>query len=217
VGKNYEIICNALNIDPNGLVFARQVHGVDVRRVGLRDRLGPLDPACFDADGMVTDEDGAALVIFAADCAPILLHDPVRGAVGAVHAGWRGTLADIAGAAVGAMSVQLGCDPSDIRAAIGPCISRCCFETHGDVADAVCAVFPGGGGFVRARGDGKYDVDLKGCNIALLMRAGIREKHITVSGECTCCRSDKYWSHRATHGRRGSQAAFIALRETARI
>ena len=90
VRRNYAILGAALGFDPNGLAFSHQVHKNDVRRVTLRDRRGPYDTVPYEADGLVTDEEDLPLIIFTADCGPILLHDPVRGAVGAVHAGWRG-------------------------------------------------------------------------------------------------------------------------------
>jgi YfiH family protein len=207
-------VCDAVGIAFESLVFSNQVHGAEVLLV---DR---LPDAALSAerregfDALITAARGAALAVFTADCVPILLYDPVRGAAGAVHAGWRGTAANIAGAAADAMSRELGCAPDDIRAAVGPCISRCCFETDADVADAMAALFTGGDaerrGIVTRAGD-KFRVDLKAANVSLLERAGLKRENIAVSGECTCCRSDKYWSHRASADGHGLQAAIIAI------
>ncbi|MDR1217473.1 MAG: peptidoglycan editing factor PgeF [Oscillospiraceae bacterium] len=214
VRENYGVICSALGIDPESLVFTNQVHGSSVRRVGRGDARALFDAPAYDADGLITAQSGVALAVFTADCTPILLYDPVRGAIGAVHAGWRGTAANIAGAAAAAMERELGCSPADIRAAIGPCISQCCFETDSDVADAMCTLFPHGGaergGIVKRLG-GKFRVDIKAANAALLARAGLRPENISVSDECTRCLHGKYWSHRAMGDTRGSQAAIIAL------
>jgi YfiH family protein len=209
---NYGAICGALGISPSDLVRANQVHGRAVRLVTGADRGALLDGPRHDADGLITAERGMALAVLVADCAPILLHDPVSGAVGAVHAGWRSTAADIAGAAVSKMARELGCSPGNIRAAIGPCISRCCFETDSDVADAMFALFaaPHERERVALRRGGKYHIDLKAANALLLERAGLRAENISASDECTRCGGDKYWSHRASSGRRGSQAAIIA-------
>lgn len=212
VRENYRRLKAALGIDR--LCFTRQVHGATVRYVTGADAREPFDPPFLECDGLVTDEAGLSLIIFTADCIPILLCDPVRRVAAAAHAGWRGTVADIAGKAVEAMR-GLGCEPENIRAAIGPGISGCCFETGPDVPEAVKAVL-GGEGLAYIDGPGREDrffVDLKGVNRALLLRAGLSPEHIDVSDECTMCRPDKYWSHRATHGLRGSQGAVIKLPE----
>ena len=213
VRRNYELLGSALGIDPTGLIFTRQVHGTDIRYASKKDMLPVFSPVPYEADGLITAEKDVPLIIYAADCVPILLYDPVRCAIGAVHAGWRGTVRDIAGKAVEKMVRELGSDPSDIRAAIGPCISVCCYETGGDVAAAVNrALGSEAVGYVIPRGK-RYHTDLKGINSLLLTRAGLKLENIAVSPECTSCSSDKYWSHRVTHGKRGSQASIIVMRK----
>lgn len=209
VRENYRRLKAALGVEK--LCFTKQVHGNLVRTVTAGDAREPFDevPAC---DGLVTDRHGLGLIIFTADCIPLLLYDPVRHIVGAAHAGWRGTVADIAGRTVEAMA-RLGADPGDIRAAVGPGISKCCFETGPEVPAAVRdALGDAGEAFIApGRSVGKSFVDLKGVNRALLLRAGLTEAHIDVSPECTMCAPEKYWSHRATAGVRGSQGAIIRL------
>lgn len=136
--ENYRILGAALGFAPEDTVLTKQVHGDVVLRVGRKDRgTGLFVPQETPCDGLITNEPGVALVIFTADCTPILFHDPVTGAVGAVHAGWRGTAAQIGARAVEAMAAAYGCKPENIRAAIGPNIGKCCFETHGDVPQAM--------------------------------------------------------------------------------
>ena len=207
VRENYGILCGALGITCDDIVGSHQVHGAQVRVVTKADRGDVFVKTSHIADGLITIEHGVALAVFSGDCVPILLHDPVSGAIGAVHAGWRGTVADIAGAAVSRMSEEYGCNPADIRAAIGPCISKCCFETDSDVTDALHSVLPEAAGNCYERRGEKYMTDLKEANRLLLQRAGVHD--ISISDECTSCRSDKYWSHRRTKGKRGSQAAII--------
>lgn len=212
VRENYRRLMAALHI--GRLCFTKQVHKNRVRYVTSADAREPYGPLPYEADGVVTDEASLALIAFTADCIPILLHDPVRTVSAALHAGWRGTVADIAGAGVAAM-VRLGSAPKDIRAAIGPGISFSSFETGPEVPEAVRAVLGGGEAFIRAsETPGKFFVDLKGVNRALLIRAGIAPEHIAVSGECTVKNTDKYWSHRATGGQRGAQAAVIVNGES---
>ena len=208
VVNNYEILGEALGFDVENLVFTRQTHTNIVRVVGAQNRgeglLREVEPEC---DALVTNTPGVVLAAFTADCTPILLHDPVTGAVGAVHAGWRGTVADIAGNAVRAMVESFGSCPGDIRAAIGPNIGVCCFETHADVPDGVRAVLgEEAEAFIVPDGE-KYRVDLKGVNAALLRRVGVT--HIEVSTACTACDPDRFWSHRRVGNDRGSLAAII--------
>ena len=208
VRKNYEILGEALGFEVEKLVFTRQTHTNTVRAVDMSNAgeglFREVEPEC---DALVTNTPGLVLAAFTADCTPILLHDPVTGAVGAVHAGWRGTVADIAGNAVRAMAEHYGARPENIRAAIGPNIGVCCFETHADVPDAVRAVLgQEAEAFIVPQGE-KFRVDLKGVNAALLRRAGVT--HIEISCDCTACQPDRFWSHRRVGNDRGSLAAII--------
>lgn len=210
VRQNYKILGNALGFNSDSLVFSRQVHKTDVRIVSKLDRRALFEPVPYEADGLLTAEEDVPLIVFTADCVPILLYDPVGRAVGAVHAGWRGTVADIAGIAVRKMARHFGCRPENIRAAIGPCISQCCFETGDDVAAAVRLLLGSRAPqFIAQQGE-KSMVDLKGINAFLLKNAGV--KNIEISHECTSCLNNKYWSHRVTNGRRGSQASVIMMK-----
>jgi YfiH family protein len=152
-----------------------------------------------------------ALMIFTADCTPLLFHDPVTGTVGAAHAGWRGTASAIGAKTVAAMVENFGCKPENIRAAIGPNIGGCCFETDADVPDAMIASFGSEvEQFIRKSGE-KYYVNLKEINALILRRAGVR--HIEISDACTACEHHRFWSHRVTRGQRGSQGAIIVCKE----
>ena len=207
VEENLRRLGRALGFDPEKLVMTRQIHSNLVRPVTEKDHLGLFHrdyPAC---DGLVTATPGGALLVFTADCTPILLHDPVTGAVGAVHAGWRGTAKAIAARCVEAMAENYGAKPENIHAAIGPNIAMCHFETDGDVPQAMREAFgPEIEAFIERRGE-KYHLDLKAINALVLSRAGV--KHIEISDACTCCQSSRFWSHRVTAGIRGSQGAVI--------
>ena len=211
VAKNHEILANALGYDVKKSVLSHQVHTDIVRVVTEKDCLGldhHLQPEC---DGLITNTPGLALVIFTADCTPILLHDPVTGAVGAVHAGWRSTAMDIAGKAVKAMEAAFGCHPKDIRAAIGPNIGACCFQVGAEVPTAMVETFGEAvENFIRPADD-KYYVNLKEINRHALLRAGVQ--HIDMSTDCTACSHERFWSHRVTQGLRGSQGAIIVCKE----
>lgn len=213
VRENYRRFCGAIGANLDNMVFSSQVHGEIIRTVTLADAGKGLDlEPDFDADGLITDIPGLPLVIFSADCLPILLCDPKRRVISAVHAGWRGTALGIATRAVEKMRDCYGCDPADILAAIGPGISRCCFETHEDVPNAMTeAVGASALRCIEVLPTGKFRVDLKGLNALRLAHAGVARANIAVSDDCTACLSDQYWSHRVTQGARGSQAAIIQL------
>lgn len=212
VEKNFGILADLLGVTTDDFVLTRQIHSDIVVKVGRADR-GKLmereaSPQC---DALVTNEPGVALVVFTADCTPILLHDPVTGAVGAAHAGWRGTAMGIAAKTALTMVREFGCVPGNIRAAIGPNIGFCCFETDRDVPEAmVKALGTAAEPFIRPQGD-KYYVNLKEINALWLRRAGVET--IEISDACTVCRPDLYWSHRVTRGVRGAQGAVIVCRE----
>ncbi len=210
VAKNYEILGQALGFDPKNLVFSHQVHGDTVRAVGPEDAMGPDHHRYPECDGLITNTPGVALAVFTADCTPVLLYDPVTGAVGAVHAGWRGTALGIAGKAVQAMCAHYGCVPENIRAAIGPNIGQCCFETDRDVADAMRKSYgPAAEPYLRPENE-KFYVDLKGLNALCLSRAGVES--VDISGDCIRCQPERYFSHRLQGARRGSQGAIIVRR-----
>jgi YfiH family protein len=131
--------------------------------------------------------------------------------VGAAHAGWRGTAADIAGKTVKAMCDAYGCEAKNIRCAIGPNIAQCHLQTDADVPDAMTAALGDAAKpFIRKCGE-KYYVNLKEINALFLRRAGV--EHIEISTDCTACNPDKYWSHRLVGANRGSQGAVIVRKE----
>lgn len=215
VRENYRRFCAAAGLRADRLAMSNQVHGNHVRVITVADiKRDIYDPEGYQADGLVTDIPGITLTVFSADCIPVLLYDPVRRVAAAVHAGWMGTAKGVVRQAAEKMIQLYGCKPADILAAIGPGISKCCFETHADVPNAMtegmgAQALP----CIRPLEGGKYMVDLKELNACWLKGAGISPTNIAIDAECTMCSPDKYWSHRAHGAQRGSQAAMIALAE----
>ena len=210
--ENYRRMGAILGFTPQDVVMARQTHSDIVMQVDGRHRGAGLTaqplPEC---DALITDAPGLALFVSTADCTPILLHDPVTGAVGAAHAGWRGTASKIGAKTVNAMVAAFGCDPVNIRAAIGPNIGLCHFETDADVPQAMLqsygeAIRP----HIQSRGK-KFFLDLKAINALSLREAGVG--HIEISEACTVCQCNRFWSHRVTGGQRGAQGAIILCKE----
>ena len=211
VEQNIRILGSALGFDPEKLVLTRQIHSDIVQVVTDADCSGLCHRDYPECDALVTNTPGVSLMVFTADCTPVLLYDPVTGAVGAAHAGWRGTAQDIAGKTVRAMVEHFGCDVRNIRAAIGPNLGQCHFETDGDVPHALIGAFgrealP----YIKKQGE-KFHPDLKAVNALALRRRGVT--HIEISNSCTWCESDRFWSHRVTKGERGSQGAVITCKE----
>lgn len=206
--ENYRRLGNAIGFDIANLVLSRQVHSDIVYTVTEAERgAGLFAPHLPDCDALITNVPGIALTVFTADCTPILFHDPVTGAVGAAHAGWRGTVKGIAARVVEAMAREYGSRPENIHAAVGPNIGLCHFETDADVPDALRAAFGAEmEAFIIPDGS-KFRVDLKAVNGWVLEQAGV--SRIDISTECTVCQSRRFWSHRVTKGARGSQGAII--------
>ena len=210
--KNYEILGAALGFDPHRAVLSRQTHS-DIVRVVTEAQAGAglYEEHLSDCDALITSAKGLALVIFTADCTPILFWDPETGAVGAAHAGWRGTAQAIAAKTVEAMEKNFGSQPRNIRAAIGPNIGACHFETNGDVPEAMRKAFgTQADPFITRSGD-KFFLDLKAINAVVLRNAGV--SHIEISDACTYCQPELFWSHRITGQNRGSQGAVIVCGE----
>lgn len=215
VQQNRAVFLGALGHRPETAVGLRQVHSSRVVIAGPSDLgrgLAPGAPMAEQADALITVEPGLALVVLAADCVPVLLWDPVRGAAGAVHAGWRGTVAGIAARAVEAMT-SLGSRPEDIRAGIGPAIGGCCYEVDEYVTGPLSTAHPRLADRVSRRGrPGHWMLDLPEANRLQLSGAGLRDDRIEVMGLCTACHPDLLFSHRALGSPCGRFGAAIALR-----
>ena len=200
--------------DTDSVVHAHLVHGADVGRVTQADNGTWVE----HVDGLITDQPGCVLSMNFADCAPIFLYDPRRRAIGLGHAGWRGTVADLPGAMVRAMTSHFGSDPADLVAAIGPCIGPCCYEVGAEVIDRVRAVFAGAEELLRRAGEqgsrgagenGSRHFDLPEANRRNLAAAGVRA--IETADLCTACRTDLFFSHRAERGRTGRFGTLFSL------
>ena len=213
VKENYRRFLSVIGAKGEAVAMCDQVHGNKVLHVTTADcKTDPYTKIGLVGDGLMTAVPGIALTIFSADCIPVLLFDPKRRVIAALHAGWRGTAAGVVTAAVTQMIQVYGSNPADILAAIGPGIDQCCFETHEDVPNAMTAALAGNSlPSIHLKENGKFSVDLKGINARRLEMAGLSTDHITVCHECTCCQPDSFWSHRRQGTQRGSMAAVIQL------
>lgn len=214
VHENYRRFCALFGAGEDGCCTTRQVHGAAVKTVTHYDRHAFMRDNPYEADGIVTAEKNLPLFCFTADCVPVLLWDSRGLAAGAVHCGWKSSVADILKNAVSAME-DLGAKLQFIKAALGPAIGSCCFETDADVPEAIEKYLGGDTeGLWRKAPGGKFMVDLRKANARRLVQLGVPEESIDISGECTFCLHEKYWSARYTGKNglnRGSMAAGIVL------
>jgi YfiH family protein len=215
---------------PWPLITLRQIHSDVIRCVDGP----PAQPLV--GDGLVTDQPGLLLAAQTADCLPVLLVDTKRQAVGAFHAGWRGTVKRIVEKGVGEMRRWFGSLPRDLRAAIGPGIHSCCYEVGPEVRERFHSQFAYGAElfreskesnpvrekypllFLTARAPGhselpkKIFLDLVEANRRQLIAAGVAARNISASGLCTCCRTDLFFSYRAAKGPTGRLMGVVGLK-----
>jgi polyphenol oxidase len=189
-----------------GLVTLKQMHSALVRRVG---RAEIAERASLWGDGLLTNEPGVLLGIQTADCLPILIADRQRRAVGAFHAGWRGTLKGIVEQGVAAMGREFGSNPKDLLAAIGPGIGQCCFAVGAEVRDLFQARY-GYSGELFSEGQA-LSLDLVEANRRQLLTAGLNPEAIFTLNACTSCRTDEFFSYRAERGKTGRLMAVIGV------
>jgi YfiH family protein len=193
LGAHAAEVLGARGLAVEPVAYARQVHGADV----IRAEKGGFAGA---ADALATDRAGLPLAISTADCLPIVLYDPRGRRLAAVHAGWRGTVARVTRAAVGAL-VEAGSTAADLIVAVGPSIGPCCYEVDVPVVERLEAAFPGGwGSWVTPRGAGRWMLDLWRANLDQLSGAGVRPDRIDNLRLCTGCRPDLLFSYRRERG-----------------
>lgn len=207
VMENYRFVAADLGFELENAVLSKQTHTDNIRIVTDNDRgKGIVRKSDIeDTDGLVTNIKEIALVVFSADCTPILLYDKKRKVAAAVHSGWRGTVKGIAPKCVALMNKHFGSDPTDIVAAAGPSIGPCCFEIGADIVGEFEEKY------VTPKNNGKYMVDLWVKNRDMLMASGLRAENIDFCNICTVCESDKYYSYRTHRDKTGRQAAIIAI------
>jgi YfiH family protein len=208
VEENRRRVAAMVGYDPTQLQVTKHVHGTRVWRVGEPQP----DPPEFD--GLVTDRVGPVLGAFAADCIPMLFADPTARVIGACHAGWRGTVAGVAGNVIARMA-ELGARASDTRVALGPSIGACCFEVGPEVVAAFRTALGDVPGMVVA-GRAKDHVDLRVATCAVLERAGVRAEHVDASPPCTRCTPDRFFSYRRDGQAGGVHMGFIGLTTASR-
>ncbi|MBQ7096751.1 MAG: peptidoglycan editing factor PgeF [Clostridia bacterium] len=207
VDENYRLVAGDFGFDFSRITAGRQTHSSNIRIITESDAgKGVSRESEFEnVDGLVTNVKGLPLVVYYADCVPILLVDETAGVIAAVHSGWRGTVAKIVKNAVDIMISDFGADSEKIKAAIGPSIGLCCFETGEEVA---CQFDDS---LLEPWGKEKFKVDLQKANENILLSCGLAQRNVDVLKICTVCNNDILYSYRMEKEATGRMGAFISL------
>ncbi len=216
VWENYRRMAKALDVPEDSFVLSHQTHTTNVVKVTKADcGNGLTRPLSYqNVDGLVTNESDVCLTTFYADCVPLYFVDPVKKAIGLSHSGWRGTVGKMGKCTVEKMQKEYGCAPKDIIAAVGPSICQDCYEVSEDVIEEFQAAFEkeDWNQLFYKKENGKYQLNLWKANELILLEAGIPRTQIAITNLCTCCNPEILFSHRASEGKRGNLAAFLALK-----
>lgn len=208
---NRKLLSDALGTDEAlHYIVAKQTHSDHIKVITHKENKGweTLEDAIEDCDALITNVPGIVLNILTADCVPILLYDKEKGVVATIHAGWKGTQSHITLKTVQKMQDVYGCDPKNIIAGIAPSIAACCYEVGKDVAEHFFNVTES----FTAVGD-KYMLDLPYINKQQLLKAGLHEEQIQMSGVCTACEVTQFFSYRKEKGCSGRFMSMIGLKE----
>jgi YfiH family protein len=218
---NRQRLADALHAPFESLVFAEQVHSNEGIVITVADKgkgTESRESAIQGKDSFITNEKGIVICALFADCVPLYFYDPINQAIGLAHAGWKGTVSNIAMATISLMTNTFGSKPKDIHAIIGPSIGVCCYEVDHAVAsrvlellDEIQAPASVQETVLLTKLNGKFMLNLQELNRNLLEQAGILSPHIEVTQLCTSCSTDLFFSHRKEGGKTGRMAAWIAL------
>lgn len=222
--RNRELVAEAIDWPFEAWTSAEQVHGNAVYHVTEADRgkgRAARDTAIADSDALMTNVPGILLASFYADCVPLYFYDPEHEAIALAHAGWKGTVLEIAAQTVQAMAAEFGTRPEALLGAIGPSIGDCCYEVDGIVIDKLQELEQSllqdheisTDTMMRMVENGKAMVNLKQFNRHIMIKAGILPIHIELTGWCTGCSREYFYSHRMEGGMTGRMASWIGIRE----
>ena len=213
--ENYKRLCNSIGVDYNTLVASSQDHNTFVRNVTEEQYgIGITKPKdILSVDALITNRPNVTLVTYYADCTPLFFVDTKNKAIGLAHAGWRGTVGKIGEKVIKKMTADFGTNPTDLVCAVGPAISKCCYEVDKTCAEQFYNLNLDDSKFIFPKENNKFMIDLLETNRQILVSSGVKESNITISDLCTQCNSHLLWSHRATKGQRGTMCAMMSITE----
>lgn len=214
VTANRLILASFLEVNPQDIYFPKQTHSDQMVEVTTQTTANDL----HGVDALITQTPGIAIGVMSADCVPVLIADPVKQVIAAIHAGWKGTVLGIVKKTVIKMQDELGCNPKDMIVGIGPSICAANYEVGMDVIQAVRSSFPEHEKLLLpGKTNDKAYFDLWKANQFWLSSSGIPEYHIETAGICTYENSEMFYSARYFHHKTGRFAACISLREESDI
>ena len=204
VDNNKKNILKYLKVDEENLISPKQTHSTNIRFADAEIRDYP------DTDGLILNNYTQTVFLRFADCTPIILYDKKADIGAVVHAGWRGTVGQIAVAAVNKIVSSTSSELSDIYAVIGPAIGMCCYNVGEDVEIGIKNSVQYSDKLIKSV-DNKTFVDLKQTNFQQLIESGIPEANIDVCPYCTSCNNDLFYSYRKENGTLNRHNAVIKL------
>ena len=206
VHQNEKILCDALGLDVQRLTSTQQeqtscIEIIDKSRIGI----GVHRQWGRGVDGCITMERNVPLICYSADCVPVLMYASDIGAIAAVHAGWRGTREEITRKCVQKLML-LGANAQNIFGAVGPCIGQCCYEVSADVALQFDEKYS-----IPTENE-KFMLDLETANFDQFIMCGVLPENVSLSGICTKCNNDMFFSHRGQNGKSGTLGGIICMK-----
>lgn len=215
IDKNYDIFCECMGIEKYNLVATSQIHEDKIRVITKKDISTRKEniTTLEGTDGIITNEIGIGLVTSHADCCAVYMIDTKKRVIGLAHAGWRGTVKNIAGKLARKFFDIYDSSPNDTIVALGPGIGRCCFEVPNSFIENFYSLrIPNTYTYTyKTENSEKVKIDLLEVNRQLLLEVGLKDKNIFKSDVCTMCNHDLLFSHRATKGKRGTNIAYLSL------
>lgn len=212
--ENFKRISAALDINYENMVFSNQVHDDKVREVTENDRGKGIiiKSDIIGYDGLITNVPDVTLVTFYADCVPLFFLDPEKKVIALSHSGWRGTVKRIALQTINKMVSVYGSNIENIEVAVGPSIGACCFEVGDEVYYEFKRCFEWCDEYCQRTCEAKWNINLQGIIARTLSDEGICPEKICLSGICTKCNNDVFYSHRGDNGKTGILAAIMQIR-----
>ncbi|OOB79307.1 MAG: hypothetical protein BEN19_07920 [Epulopiscium sp. Nuni2H_MBin003] len=210
--QNYKIMADILGVEFDSFTASSQTHTCNIKYIAESYKGNGVSKSneFKDVDGIYTNKPNITLVTYYADCVPLFFYAPKYNMIGMSHAGWRGTVLEIGKHMATTFNNKFNIPFNEIEVGIGPAICKNCFEVHKDVADEFLSHADFKQFVSKNPIEGKFNVDLWACNKYSLEQVGVEK--IYLSNTCTCCNTDKFYSHRKEGAQRGSLAGFIGLR-----
>ncbi len=215
VVENRQRFLNALGLRLQDLTAGEQIHSDQIRIIKSEEcGRGALeyDTAFLGTDGFISNEKCVVLSSYYADCVPLFIYDPVNKVVGLAHAGWKGTLKRIGAHTIEKMGKSFGTNAKDCLVGIGPSIGPCCYEVDEHVIEPLKAEFSEWQELAIKKENERWKLNLWQTNQRVFLSAGVRPENIEISGLCTSCHTELFFSYRKENGKTGRMDSIISLK-----